>query len=101
VKIDAPGRGTLNFGRSTVDLAAVEQLLDRPQTMTVGWAIHALAARHFPSGGTLAEGLEGLAREVEEKGLDVLSPWRTGELVLPRLFEIAAAINRLRGVRVR
>jgi predicted ABC-class ATPase len=99
VKIDAPGRRTLNFGRSVIDLAAVEQIVDRAQTLTIGWAIHALAGRHFPAEGTLEEALEGLAREVDEKGLDTLSPWRTGELVLPRSFEIAAAVNRLRGVR--
>jgi hypothetical protein len=33
---------------------------------------------------------------VEEKGLDILSPWKTGTLALPRLHEVAAAINRIR-----
>jgi predicted ABC-class ATPase len=101
VKIDAPGRGTLIFGRSTIDLAAVEQLVDRAQTVTIGWAIHALATRHFPAGVTLAEALGNLSRDLDEKGLDLLAPWRTGDLVRPRLLEIAAAINRLRGLKVK
>lgn len=33
---------------------------------------------------------------VEEKGLDILSPWKTGTLALPRLHEVAAATNRMR-----
>ncbi len=101
VKIDAPGRGTLVFGRSTIDLAAVEQLVDRAQTVTIGWAIHALSTRHFPAGVTLAEALGNLSRDLDEKGLDQLSPWRTGDLVRPRPLEIAAAINRLRGLKVK
>jgi predicted ABC-class ATPase len=100
VKIDIRGRGTLNYGRSSVDLSAVEQIVDAAQTLTIGWAVHALAKRHFPSGATLQEALEKLGGEIDAKGLDVLSPWRTGELVRPRPFEIAAAINRLRGIRV-
>jgi hypothetical protein len=35
-------------------------------------------------------------KDVEEKGPDILSPWKTGTLALPRLHEVAAATNRMR-----
>jgi predicted ABC-class ATPase len=101
VKIDTPRVNTLLFGKSTIDLTAVEQLVDEGQTLAAGWAIHTLSTRHLSGEITLAEALEALFREIEERGLDTLLPWRTGTLALPRPFEVAAAINRLRGVRVK
>jgi hypothetical protein len=40
--------------------------------------------------------------EVEREGLDLLSPYPTpvGDLALPRSQELAAAVNRLRSLRV-
>ncbi|RLC22956.1 MAG: hypothetical protein DRH56_08120 [Deltaproteobacteria bacterium] len=52
--------------------------------------------------------LEAVLRKVssflDEKGIDVLDPYHRanfhpGSLARPRIFEIAAAINRLRSVR--
>jgi hypothetical protein len=43
-------------------------------------------------------------KEVEAHGLDVLSPFRgkhPGDLALPRKYEIAQAINRLRSLHVK
>ena len=39
--------------------------------------------------------------EIEEKGLDVLMPYKVGNLTKPRLFEIAGAINRLRSLQIK
>jgi predicted ABC-class ATPase len=100
VKIDTPQPGTILFGRTAIDVTAVEQLVDRGQTLAVGWAIHALSTRFFTRGMTLSEALEGLEEEFDRRGLDTLVPWRTGNLARPRPFEIAAALNRLRGIKV-
>jgi hypothetical protein len=39
-------------------------------------------------------------REIEEKGLDILLPYKVGNLALPRLYEVAAVINRMRSLRI-
>jgi hypothetical protein len=44
----------------------------------------------------MVEGLRRALKEVEERGLDLLPPWKSGDLALPRLYETAAALNRIR-----
>jgi hypothetical protein len=55
---------------------------------------------------TLSEVLDSVEALLEAEGLDALDPFRRGEahpgnFALARRFEMAAAINRLRTVRVR
>ncbi len=38
--------------------------------------------------------------EVEEKGWDILSPFKRGDYARPRPFEVAAAVNRMRTLRI-
>ena len=106
VAIDARDLDRILFGSETIDLRCVEQLVDRSQTRAVGNAIH-LAARRFMDGhATLREVIEGVEACFDERGLDGLDPFHRpeqhpGNLARPRRFEIAAAINRLRSVRMR
>ncbi len=106
VKIDARGLETLLFGSEAIDLRYVEQLVDVSQTRAVGYAIH-LATRHFMDGKrTLREVLNDIEDFFDKEGLDALDPFRHGErhpgnFARPRKYEIAAAINRLRTVRMR
>ncbi|MFP8876926.1 MAG: ATPase, partial [Myxococcota bacterium] len=106
VKIDAKGLDLLLYGREAIELRGVEQLVDPSQTRAIGNAIH-LASRRWMNGErTLLEVLEALETLLDEEGLDVLDPFHEpgrhpGNLARPRRFEIAAAINRLRSVRMR
>ncbi|PLX86280.1 MAG: ATPase [Desulfuromonas sp.] len=96
VKIDARGRDTILFGEHVIDLSGVEQLVDSGQTRAIGLLIHHYA-RHFArQAPDLVAGLRLALHDVETKGLDVLPPWKSGDLALPRLHEVAAAINRIR-----
>jgi predicted ABC-class ATPase len=95
-RIDVRGRGTLRYGEHTIDLSRVEQLADAAQTRAIGWLIRRWAERHAQGGRPLVEGLQAVLDEVAEEGLDVLTPWPMGDLALPRLFEAAAAVNRVR-----
>lgn len=95
-RIDVREPKLIDFGRHRIDLNRVEQLVDRGQTETIGRLLD-YSARHYathPGGliGALTQALE----EVEEQGLDILFPWKVGHLALPRLYELAAAANRLR-----
>jgi len=111
VKIDARSLDAIFYGDDPIDLRGVEQLVDRSQTRAVGLAIHLAAERYMDGEATLAEVLDRLDAffddaEVEGHGLDGLDPFHRpehhpGALARPRRFEVAAAINRLRTLRVR
>ncbi len=94
IKSSEPGR--LSYGRWEIDLARVEQLLDRGQTLAVGYLLHHYARHYRDRCPTLEAGLAQALEEVEQKGLDLLTPWIMGGLALPRLHELAAAVNRMR-----
>ncbi|MGQ9695597.1 MAG: ABC-ATPase domain-containing protein [Thermodesulfobacteriota bacterium] len=96
VKIEAKGLKTIIYGRTLIDLTQVAQVVDESQTNAIGDFIHFAASRYFNGQVALAAGLREALKEVEEKGLDIITPFRRGDYALPRIFEIGAAINRLR-----
>ncbi len=105
VKIDAKAVDLILFGSDPIDLRDVEQLLDLSQTRAVGYAIHLAAARFMDGKSTLEEVVNAIERFFDECGLDGLDPFHRGEehpgdFARPRRYEIAAAINRLRTVRM-
>lgn len=106
VRIDARDLDRIVYGREEIDLRGVEQLVDRSQTRAIGHAIH-LADRELVDGRRpLAEILDHLEAWMDRRGLECLSPFarggaHPGALARPRRFEIAAAINRLRSLRMR
>ncbi|MFO8071005.1 MAG: ABC-ATPase domain-containing protein [Polyangia bacterium] len=95
VKISARGRRAIEFGRQTIDLSGVEQLVDRAQTAAIGEAIDA-ARKRMDGRRELAEVIDFLLEDIEACGLDALSKFPRGDLAEFRRFELAAAINRLR-----
>jgi predicted ABC-class ATPase len=106
VKIAAKSLDLILYGREPIDLRHVEQLVDPSQTRAIGSAIHLAAERFMDGSATLREVLDALDELLDERGLDVLAPFHRpehhpGNLARPRRFEIAAAINRLRSVRMR
>ncbi len=106
VKIDAKGRDAILFGSDLIDLRGVEQLVDWSQTRAIGSAIHLASERFMDGRATLREVLDALDRLLDAEGLDVLDPFHRpghhpGNFARPRRFEIAAAINRSRTVRMR
>ncbi|RKY66280.1 MAG: ATPase, partial [Candidatus Latescibacterota bacterium] len=78
---------------------AVEQLVDISQTRAIGDAIY-YATRYMDGRRTLREIVEAVLRDIEKKGLDVLSPRPVGDYAAFRGLELAAAINRLRTLSV-
>jgi predicted ABC-class ATPase len=96
VSIEARGVDMLLYGEHGIDLCKVEQLIDIGQTQAIGLIINFYAKNYADKTKSLTEGLTRVLKEVEEKGLDILSPWKIGTLALPRLHEVAAAINRIR-----
>ena len=75
-------------------------------TSAIGNAIHLATQRFMDGEATLRAVLDALDALLDAEGLDVLDPFHRpgrhpGDLARPRRFEIAAAINRLRSLRMR
>ncbi|MEJ2885472.1 ABC-ATPase domain-containing protein [Actinomycetospora aeridis] len=99
-RVTARGRDTLTFGEDDIDLSAVEQIADRSQVAGIGRAL-ALLGDHVLDGTiTLAEGLDLLDAELDRRGVAALLDGRSEDLARPRRHEVAAALNRLRSLRL-
>jgi len=100
VKIGAKGLKEILFGKTVLELTALEQIVDVSQTRMIGELIHLYSTRYLGKGG-LKPGVSAMMDFLKEKGPDAAAPFRTGNLAMPRPFELAAAINRMRTLRVR
>lgn len=100
-KISARGRDRLTFGEDDIDLAAVEQITDRSQVAGIGRALALLGDGVLDGTITLAEGLDLLDAELDRRGLDALLDGRSEDIARPRRHEVAAALNRLRSLRLK
>lgn len=96
VKIDVRETISILYGEHRIDLSQVEQLIDIGQTRSIGLMIHYYACHYANAPGSLTDNLKKLMQEAHEKGLDIFSPYKVGNLAMPRLHELAAAINRIR-----
>ncbi|MYH62023.1 MAG: ABC-ATPase domain-containing protein [Caldilineaceae bacterium SB0675_bin_29] len=90
---------TVQFGRETLDLAAVEQIVHWGQTRAIGAALDYARGRYIDGRRSLSEILDLVMADIEAEGLDVLERRRTGEFAQFRRHELAAAFNRLRSFR--
>ncbi len=106
VSIEAKAVDLLLIGTTAVELWAVEQLVDISQTRAIGYALHLLASRYADGRTRIADLLDALEQLLNTDGLEALWPFAhsgspPGNLARPRRYEIAAALNRLRTVRMR
>ncbi len=101
VKIKAAGLDRILFGRHQIDLSAVEQLVSVSQTRAIGYIINYYYRNYCARGRPLFEGLKMAMEQIGKRGLDQVTIFRTGDLALPRIYEVAAAVNRLRTLRTR
>ncbi|MDA2803120.1 ABC-ATPase domain-containing protein [Nocardiopsis suaedae] len=116
--VDATARGrmrlkrrdmdVLTYGENEIDVRGLTQLVDPGQVIGVGLAMRTLTERGLVDGrATVAEALDALEDLLAEADGDgsgaasVLGRGYLGDFALPRRFETAAALNRLRSLRVR
>ncbi|MBT6616047.1 MAG: ABC-ATPase domain-containing protein [Deltaproteobacteria bacterium] len=87
------------FGGKTVDLTDVEQIIELTQTKTIAQALD--YAKQYMDGKTsLRKVVERVIGDIEAQGLDILSDRISGHHAQFRRFELAFALNRLRGFEV-
>jgi hypothetical protein len=99
----------ISFGEERIDLLAVDQLVESCQTIAIAESL-ALARGWMDGATTVAEIVARLDAHFDDDdgaggraggcGLDILDTGANGDLARPRRFEIAAALNRLRTVRM-
>ena len=97
----ARGRGlhAVELGRERVDLSSVGQLAEAGQTEAAARIVGRFAAG---GDGWVGEAVEGALGDVSREGLEALGQfgWHPGEMSLPRAHEVAAVLNRFRGLGV-
>jgi len=101
--VKARGKGHIQFGRTTIDIDRVEQIVDEGQVRAIG-DILLFALREDIIDGKRPIGviLQELEKRIDHEGLDVISPFGSPKAgyARPRPQEISAAINRLRTLAV-
>lgn len=95
----AKGSDRIQFGRDFIDLIAIAQLVDTQQASGVAEALEYLA-EIFDGRISLTEALAEVEDMLDAEGLDGITGLRDhpGHLTRPRRQEIAAALNRYRGL---
>lgn len=102
-KIDSKGLHIVLYGNSSINLSYLEQLINPSQTKAIAMMIDYIAKKIVDNKTPLKEIIDKMYEDIEKSGLEVLSPYKgkhPGNLALPRKFEIAGAINRLRELKV-
>jgi predicted ABC-class ATPase len=89
------------FGTEEIDVSAVEQLVDEGQVRAIGQALNLARERFMAGRRDVAGVVAAMMAEIAKNGLDALDSRRTGDYVAFRPYELAAALNRLRTLRVR
>ncbi|MCG0276005.1 MAG: ABC-ATPase domain-containing protein [Thermosediminibacteraceae bacterium] len=103
-KVKSRDVDTLQYGAEFIEMDYVEQLVDRSQTSAVGEIIRYAVEKYVDGRRTLKEIVERVFADIEKYGLDIVSPFygkHPGNLALPRPQEVAAGLNRYRGLRVK
>jgi predicted ABC-class ATPase len=92
----------LEYGMDLLKLDAVVQIAEAPQILTIGYCLLALRTKLKQSSKpeTIRFWIDWLEGEINEHGLAVLKPDYPGTLSMPRKYELAAAINRTRSLRI-
>ena len=102
VSIAVRSRDRVAFGTSTVDVSAVEQIVEAAQTRAIAHAlVWAREEAVIDGERTLGEAMRRAMALLEEAGPGRVHPHGIGELAAFRPFELAAFLNRLRTLRTR
>lgn len=89
------------FGTEEVELSAVEQLVEPAQTRAIGQAIAHARGNAINGRRTVAEALGVMMEALARDGLDAFQEHPAGELAAFRIYELAALLNRVRGLKMK
>ncbi|MCW6035811.1 ABC-ATPase domain-containing protein [Spirulina subsalsa FACHB-351] len=101
VKVKVRDVDEVAFGEEEIDLAAVSQIVETGQLRAIAKALVYAKERYMNQKRTLAAIIEQVMADLDQEGLDIVSPYPQGNLSEFRPFELAAALNRLRTLEIR
>ncbi|MFA6033729.1 MAG: ABC-ATPase domain-containing protein [Myxococcota bacterium] len=96
-RISAQNTHHLILGQTEIDLSDVEQIMEAAQARAIGHAMD-YSKRYMDGHIPLREVVGRVIDDVDRSGLDVLDPRHVGDLAGFRGLELAAALNRVRGL---
>jgi predicted ABC-class ATPase len=99
-KLKARDIDELVFGGETVDMSAVEQVVEVGQLLAIGAALTFIQDGYLDSRRTLTEIINEFMEELSAGKLDMLTLYPKGDLAMFRAFELAAVIGRLRSLQI-
>ncbi|MDO4612835.1 MAG: ABC-ATPase domain-containing protein [Actinomycetaceae bacterium] len=98
-KTSAKGTHTLTLDRTSIDISALEQVVDPAQAEALAWIVRAVVStkRHV----TMRDFATEVTRRIEREGLDWLcASHYPPHVAQPRPVDIVAALSRYRALRV-
>ncbi|MDO4805301.1 MAG: ABC-ATPase domain-containing protein [Lachnospiraceae bacterium] len=103
VKMKVLGKDAFMVNHETVDIRYVEQVVDSEQTAAIAKFLIYLHGEVFDGRKSLDACMEILGKLLKEKGFEFLDGGRNvpGNLAMPRIQEIYAAVNRCRWTEMR
>jgi predicted ABC-class ATPase len=78
----------------SIDLRDVEQLMEISQTRAIGWLIKWTMSQQTET--SIFKSLTNIYQQVASEGFDKITPYPVGNLAMPRLIDVFAAVNRIR-----
>ncbi|MBP7275003.1 MAG: hypothetical protein KBA51_02235 [Kiritimatiellae bacterium] len=99
-RIRAQGADRLVFGRSTISLKAVPQLVEIAQVEAAGLLLYYTKLHYLDEARPITELLDEMDKDLAGAGLDSITRDLRSDLARARRYEIAAALNRLPTLRV-
>lgn len=103
-KVKTKGLHKIQYGRNIIDLSYIEQLVDSSQTEAISNILRYIVKKYINNKNTLKEIIEKVIEDIDSKGLEIISMYPSnppGDIAMPRPYEIAAAINRIRGLEIK
>ncbi len=91
---------SIEFGSEEIDVSLVGQLVDPAQCRLIGDALLAFSRGLCDGHTSVAELLEALEASYGESGIEGIAESTFGDRASVRRYEVAAALNRLRSLRV-
>ncbi|MEM9447633.1 MAG: ABC-ATPase domain-containing protein [Cyanobacteria bacterium P01_E01_bin.6] len=99
-KIKVRNTDELRLGQDDIELTAVEQIVETTQLRAIGWAIAYLQTHYIDGRQTLRDIMTLIMDDIDQYGLDALTPYPQGDVSRFRAAELAAALNRLRSLSI-
>ena len=98
VKTKVLGKDAFLTDHETVDIRYVEQVADIEQTAAIARLVLYLHRNVFDGKKSLAECMDILKKLLDDRGFEFLDGGRNvpGNLAMPRIEEVCAAVNRCR-----